>query len=539
MLSSIDLKQLAVDRSASAVTTAPKSRNLVTRYGIPVGILLAFAGVIGWSLQDSLLPAKSVTITPVVLTRAEVQQSGTPLFQAAGWIEPRPTATVVSAQVEGIVESLLVVEGQEVKLGQTVAKLVDADARLALADAKAALRLRDAELVLAQATHQAAENSLAHPVHLKAALAEAEAALAKMATDSQSIPLLLNSARARSQLAEHDLEGKKKVGDAIPLRSVQRAQSEFDSAMAAVNELEQRTKSLDSETRSWKERVEALRLQLELKTEENRRFKEAEANCSIAEVRVEQAKLAVETAELRLSRMAIVAPCDGRVLALHAQPGRRLMGLSPASERDSSAVVSLYDPKNLQVRADVRLEDVPNAQLGQPVQISTAALPSPLTGEVVAITSQADIQKNTLQVKVAIHDPPFVIKPEMLVQVTFLAPELPGSKDIVDHDPLRHLLPKELVKTTTEGATVWVADLQTSRARQQPVQLGKASTERLVEVVQGLTATDKLIVSGRDDLSAGMRIRVVGEDHNLSGSSSSLPGSTAAPQVAAESKNQK
>ncbi len=539
MTSQVDLSQLAVDRSGSVTATAAKRRNLATRYGLPLGILVAFAAVIGWSLQDSLLPAKSVTITPVVLTRAEVQQSGTPVFQAAGWIEPRPTATVVSAQVEGIVESLLVVEGQEVKQGQPLAKLVDADARLGLADAKAALRLRDAELVLAQATHQAAEKSLAHPVHLRAAVAEAEAALAKVATDSQSIPLLLNSARARVQLAEHDLEGKKKVGDAIPLRSVQRAQSEFDSAAAVVHELEQRAKSLDSEARSTKERVEALRSQLEMKTEENRRFKEAEANCSIAEARVEQARLVVETAELRLTRMIVTSPIDGRVLSLHAQPGRRLMGLSPASERDSSAVVSLYDPKNLQVRADVRLEDVPNAQLGQPVQISTAALAAPLTGEVVAVTSQADIQKNTLQVKVLIHDPPAVIKPEMLVQVTFLAPEQPGSKDIAAQDPLRQLIPKELVKATPDGTTVWVADLQASRARQVAVQLGKASTERLVEVAQGLTATDKLIVSGRDDLSPGKRIRVVGEEQNLNGASNTSTTNTPAPQMAAESKNQK
>ena len=291
---------------------------------------------------------------------------------------------------------------------------------------------------------EAAHTSLANPVQLQAAVAEAEASLAKVATDSQSIPLLLKGANSRLQLAQQDLEGKLKVGDAIPQRSVQRAQSEFDSATAAVHELEQRSKSLESEAKSWQDRVTALRSQLTLKSDENRRVKEAEAGCNIADARVDQAKLAVETAELRLTRMTITSPIAGRVLALHAQPGRRLMGLSPASERDSSAVVSLYDPKNLQVRADVRLEDVPNAQMGQPVQISTAALAAPLTGEVVAVTSQADIQKNTLQVKVLIHDPPAVIKPEMLVQVTFLAPELPGNKDIADQDPLRQLIPKEL-----------------------------------------------------------------------------------------------
>ena len=88
--------------------------------------------------------------------------------------------------------------------------------------------------------------------------------------------------------------------------------------------------------------------------------------------------------------------------------------MDPISEQNSSAVVSLYDPKSLQVRVDVRLEDVPQVQIGQPVAIETAALAKPLTGEVLWVTTRADIQKNTLQVKVAITDPPAVITPEML-----------------------------------------------------------------------------------------------------------------------------
>ena len=536
---SLDLKQLAVDRSSSATPTiAAKPRNLLTRFVLPAGILAAFAAVIGWSLQDSLLPAKPVTITPVVMMRAEVQQSGTPLFQAAGWIEPRPTATVVSAQVEGVVESLLVIEGQEVKLGEPLAKLVDADARLAVSEAKASLRLREAEEKLAATSLDAARTTLANPVHLRAAVAEAEAAFATTNTDLQSLPSLRKAAEARLLLAKHDLEGKKSVGDAIPLRSVQRSQSEFDTATAAVHEIEQREMGLQSEAKSWGERVAALQTQLELKTEENRKVQEADANCTIASARVEQAKLSVQSAELRMSRMTIASPCNGKVLALHAQPGRRLMGLSPASERDASAVVSLYDPNHLQIRADVRLEDVPQVQIGQPVQISTAAIGAPMNGQVIAVTSLADIQKNTLQVKVAIHEPPSVVKPEMLVQVTFLAPELPKNSELVENDPLRQLIPRDLVTGNADGATVWVADLQNSRAINKPITIGRAGTEQLVEVTQGLTATDKLIVSGRDDLKSGTRIRVVGEDRS-SGGSRSFNTASAVQQVSADSKNQK
>ncbi|MHB8973128.1 MAG: efflux RND transporter periplasmic adaptor subunit [Pirellulaceae bacterium] len=166
---------------------------------------------------------------------------------------------------------------------------------------------------------------------------------------------------------------------------------------------------------------------LELKTEETWRVAEAEAGVQVAAARFRQAELAVQAARLRLERMTLRAPLSGRVLALNAQPGRRVTGLTPASEQDSSTVLTLYDPCALQVRADVRLEDVPQVQPGQPVQISCAVLSQPLSGQVLTAISIADIQKNTLQVKVAIDAPPPVMKPDMLVQVIFLAPEKPRS----------------------------------------------------------------------------------------------------------------
>ena len=64
-------------------------------------------------------------------SQSAVQQEGTPLFQAAGWIEPRPTPVRVAALAPGVVERLLVVEDQPVKAGEPVAELIKEDAQLA------------------------------------------------------------------------------------------------------------------------------------------------------------------------------------------------------------------------------------------------------------------------------------------------------------------------------------------------------------------------------------------------------------------------
>jgi HlyD family secretion protein len=515
MATQVDLRQLAVDRSTTGAAPLSRKRSWLLRWGIPLAITAGFLFIVGWSARDYWLPAKPVTVVPVLLTRAEVQQAGTPLFQAAGWIEPRPTAVVCSALVEGVLEELLVVEGQAVKVGQPVAKLVDADVRISLREAESILKLREAERDAAQAVLTAAQQNVDQPVHLEAAHAEAEAALATLETEIKNLPFLVRVAQSRLSLARQDLEGKKSIAEAISGRSVQKAQSEYDSAVAALAELEQRGPNLVRQQEAWSRKCEALHTKLKLKTDETRALDEAKANLAAAVARLEQSRLALETAQLRLERMVVRSPITGCVLSLNAQPGRRLMGINAASERDASTVVTLYDPEKLQVRVDVRLEDVPQVQIGQPVQISTAATKEPLLGLVLGMTSQADIQKNTLQVKVSIANPSTVIRPEMLAQVTFLAPQQPGGKSEGEQDPLRLLVPKELVESGEGGSTIWVADAAQGAARRQVIQLGSASADQLVEVTQGLTALDKLIVGGREGLADGTRIRIMGTDRNL------------------------
>src|SRR2546429_2371087 len=128
MNSNVDLKQLAVRRDGPA--PAPQLRrpgHLASRYLLPGAVLVGFSAVVAWAARDSLLPSRPVTVVPILTTRAEVRQEGSPLFQAAGWVEARPTPILVTALAEGVIDQLLVVEGQEVKAGEAVARLIDVD----------------------------------------------------------------------------------------------------------------------------------------------------------------------------------------------------------------------------------------------------------------------------------------------------------------------------------------------------------------------------------------------------------------------------
>jgi multidrug efflux pump subunit AcrA (membrane-fusion protein) len=212
--------------------------------------------------------------------------------------------------------------------------------------------------------------------------------------------------------------------------------------------------------------------------------------------------------------MTVRAPTDGRVHQLVADPGTTLTGgMGKAESFDGSTVVTLYRPDSLQVRVDVRFEDIPKVALGQPVEIDNPALTEPIWGTVLFVSSEADIQKNTLEVKVGIPSPPKVFKPAMLVDVTFLAPPQDDAKT-PPSDEMRIYVPEGLVHRDEAGTFVWVADQAASVARRVPVDTGAMAGNELIEIKSGLVISSRIIATGDENLADGDRIEVAGEATN-------------------------
>ncbi|MFK8113649.1 MAG: biotin/lipoyl-binding protein, partial [Rubripirellula sp.] len=166
MSSDVDLRDLAIDRSGTGQPAKKARQRVLTRFVLPLVLVLGFLCLVAWASRDLVFPPQPVTVVPVLCTTADVRQEGSPLFKAAGWIEPRPTPIRVAALAPGVVEELLVVEDQSVKAGQPIARLVEDDARLVHERMLADLSLRQAELAEANATLTAAETRFRQPVHL-------------------------------------------------------------------------------------------------------------------------------------------------------------------------------------------------------------------------------------------------------------------------------------------------------------------------------------------------------------------------------------
>ncbi len=148
------------------------------------------------------------------------------------------------------------------------------------------------------------------------------------------------------------------------------------------------------------------------------------AKAEVAVARAEQKRLQVsrDTVQWERENTVVRAPVDGVVFERVAQVGEFV---SPAStHKNGAAIVTIYDPAKVQVWADVTQRDAGRVKLGQRVDISIDAEPGrSFAGRVIRIQPRASLQKNTVQVKVAIEEPSSMLRPDMSAKLSFHAVE--------------------------------------------------------------------------------------------------------------------
>lgn len=417
----------------------PTSHNAPTGASVPVPgpkrgaiallacVAAATAAMLALSAGVALRPLPTVTVRPALFAETEPapdepgRTAATPTVQAPGWIEPDPFTIAAAALTDGVVDEILVLEGQSVEAGQVVARLVDEDARLAVSRAEADLAASEAELEAAKARLRAAETDWAEPVERERAVAAAKAERDRTDAQIAQLPALVGSARAHAERLAEELERTEQAfrsGAANEIEAVV-ARKRLDGARADLDALERRAAILDAERERASADLAAARRNAELRTDERLALEAAYAALARARAGVDQARAARDEAALRLERTVIRAPISGLVQRRYKYPGAKVM--AAMDDPDSTHIVHLYDPEKLQVRVDVPLADAAHVRAGQDCEVVVEILPDRVfRGVVDRITHQADLQKNTLQIKVRVIDPDPIVKPEMLARVRFL-----------------------------------------------------------------------------------------------------------------------
>ena len=208
---------------------------------------------------------------------------------------------------------------------------------------------------------------------------------------------------------------------------------------------------------------------------------------------------------MKLKRMTVVAPSDGRVLKLMVSPGTHLSG-GPGQHgvHDAGGAITMYDPSMLQVRADVRFQDLPRVSLNQEVLLESDVLKEPIKGRVMYMNPEADIQKNILEVKVEVLDPPEILKPQMLMNITFLSSDDGGAGNT--GGVTRIFVPDSLVIREQDGTFIWTADPGTNTASRKRIVTSSQTSGDNIEVTDGLNISSRLIVAPPSDLTDGAKV---------------------------------
>jgi RND family efflux transporter MFP subunit len=481
-----------------------------TRVLLPVAVFGATAVVLGWATGESLWPATPVRVVPVVVKVGTGEIGpGAVTVQAPGWVEADPFATAVSALADGVVEDVLVLEGEPVSTGQTVARLVPDDARLALEQAEALVMQREAEVLVADAALSAAQRDWDNPVELTRKVATAEATLRERKAELERWPAELAAAEALATYleAEHRRVVPLYEGGLASDIELIRARQQHLEQQAVVDSTRARKPILEAQFVAAEAELRAAGDNLRLRIPERRALDEAQAAVARSQAALAEARSRRDEARLRLERMEVRSPVDGVVMVRLKAPGSKLM--LGGDDPQSAQVLRVYDPRKLQVRVDVPLVDAAKVGVGQAAEVVVDVLPDRVFhGHVTRIVNEADIQKNTLQVKVAIADPSPEVKPEMLARARFLAAARPAATGVEQ----RVFAPEALMQRGANGqARVWVADQGRNVAVSRAVAVGRGRVNDWIEVEEGLQPGDRLIADPPMGLADGDRINIIGE----------------------------
>jgi multidrug efflux pump subunit AcrA (membrane-fusion protein) len=498
-MSDVDLSALRMEEPKRPAR-APLGARLA-RYGV-VAIAL---GVAATFLVPLLRPARVVMTAPVKVGGpggAARQMTA----EAAGWIEPEPFPILVRPLVRGVLARLDVLEGQEVKGGETVIGVVESAELLAAADrAKALVALRESEAAAARTALDVAQTLLGQKGDLR--LLEAEMRNRERATAERlaAAAMAAVAAEAERDGRRADLEGQERLAEAggsypVALAKARAALAAADATLA-VRAAEAR--ALEAELTDARER---LAIATELLAQPRALAGEVEKARRAVEVKdaeLAAARTELAVAERELAWTVVKAPVDGVVMKLLAAPGQPVGpegGTLPEPGQpfatEGGALVALYDPQRLQARIDVPLASMAGVRAGQEVDLTSEILGGRVTkGVVLRVQRESDLLKNTLQVKVRLLDPDPLLRPETLCRARFLAP--PGEAAATAPQLFR--VPKQAVR---EGA-VYVLDPAAGRARRVPVE--SAGEEEGDAVVRGaLSVTHKVIL---DPVADGDRVK--------------------------------
>ncbi len=221
------------------------------------------------------------------------------------------------------------------------------------------------------------------------------------------------------------------------------------------------------------------------------------ARISAAREQVRVAERQIAVAQTDLDSTIIRAPFDGVAISKDAQPGEMVSPVSAGGGFTRTGIGTIVDMRSLEIEVDVNESYINRVKPEQAVTAVLDAYPEwQIPARVITTVPSADRQKATVLVRIGFMQLDPRILPDMGVKVTFLR----ESEDSAPAARPVTLVPKGAIKA--DGKQSYVFVVENDRVNRRAVTTGGADGDR-VEVLAGLNAGDRVVVSPPAELSAG------------------------------------
>jgi HlyD family secretion protein len=222
-----------------------------------------------------------------------------------------------------------------------------------------------------------------------------------------------------------------------------------------------------------------------------------EARIRAAREQVSVAERQVALERTNLDSTIIRAPFAGVVISKDAQPGEMVSPVSAGGGFTRTGIGTIVDMASLEIEVDVNESYINRVKPDQAVTAVLDAYPDfQIPARVITTIPSADRQKATVLVRIGFMQLDPRILPDMGVKVTFLR----DSEDAAPAARPVTLVPKAAIKT--DGKQSYVFVIVNDRVDRRAITAGGADGDR-VEVIAGLNAGERVVVSPPAELSAG------------------------------------
>ncbi|MBC8499474.1 MAG: efflux RND transporter periplasmic adaptor subunit [Candidatus Atribacteria bacterium] len=218
----------------------------------------------------------------------------------------------------------------------------------------------------------------------------------------------------------------------------------------------------------------------------------AEEDIKSVEAQVRQAKAALDMAKYQLKNTQITAPISGKVTSISVSSGEMI---SP-----SIPLLSIIDVSRIFVKVGISEKDISKIKEGQKVSLEIDAFPEEkFRGEVVSKGVAVDQISKTLEVKIEI------LQSEVDIPIGVFA----RGDILVKTNQNALIVPSSALTRKKTGIYVYV--IEEGIARQKEVVLGIIQDER-VEILDGLSEEEEIVVLGNQELEDGLKVDVLGKE---------------------------